>query len=211
MSAGGRMPYCWKCGAELNEEAKFCPNCGTLIAPRMHACERVVSLEIEKAYEELRNLLFRNNCKIITEQHPKSITVEQGSHWGVSPKGVKKVIDFHLLPHDSGTRIVSTSSLSSDWITISVFGYVVGVIFSLIFWWIATDLEVSIMAKRQSFLGWLAEAFGYTGYRQALALVSLLKIISIFLVVVLIISVIIDVYMYARKDSFAEEMLRLLL
>jgi len=30
-AAGGRMPYCWKCGAELKEEAKFCPNCGAPI------------------------------------------------------------------------------------------------------------------------------------------------------------------------------------
>jgi len=25
------MPYCWKCGAELDEDAKFCPTCGTLV------------------------------------------------------------------------------------------------------------------------------------------------------------------------------------
>ena len=27
------MPYCWKCGAELDEDAKFCPTCGTSVAP----------------------------------------------------------------------------------------------------------------------------------------------------------------------------------
>lgn len=29
------MPYCRKCGAELDEEAKFCSSCGTPVAPRV--------------------------------------------------------------------------------------------------------------------------------------------------------------------------------
>ncbi len=31
------MPYCAKCGFELTEEAKFCPRCGTLVAPEQVA------------------------------------------------------------------------------------------------------------------------------------------------------------------------------
>jgi len=27
------MPFCWKCGAKLDEDAKFCPTCGTPVAP----------------------------------------------------------------------------------------------------------------------------------------------------------------------------------
>lgn len=27
------MPFCSKCGAKLDEKAKFCPNCGTPVAP----------------------------------------------------------------------------------------------------------------------------------------------------------------------------------
>jgi predicted nucleic acid-binding Zn ribbon protein len=26
------MPYCWKCGTKLEEDAKFCPNCGAAVA-----------------------------------------------------------------------------------------------------------------------------------------------------------------------------------
>lgn len=172
--------------------------------------ERIASLDVEKAYEELKNLLLKNKCKIIAEEHLKNITAEQGSLWGISPKGVKKKISFSLLPHNSGTRIVSISSLTSDWINISILGYVFAGIFASVSWWSATDLEASIMAERWSFWGRLAEAFGYTGFREALALVSLLKILSVFLVIVLIVSIIIDIYIYAGKDSFAEETLKLL-
>jgi hypothetical protein len=172
--------------------------------------ERVVSLEVQKAYEELRNILLKNNCKIIAEEPSKSITVEHGSLWGVSSKGVKKKISFNLLPHNSGTRIVSISSLTSDWINISIFGYGLIGIFAFIFGWIAIDLEALITARRGSFWGWLAEAFGYTGFQEALVVVNLFKILSIFSVIVLIVSMIIDIYIYARRNSFSEEVLRLL-
>ncbi len=34
------MPYCWKCGAKLNEDARFCPNCGTPVASQVTEPER---------------------------------------------------------------------------------------------------------------------------------------------------------------------------
>ena len=153
--------------------------------------ERVVSLELEKAYEELKKLLLRKECKIIAEEHPKSITVEQGSLWEASPKKVKKIISFRLLSQDSKTRIVSTSSLTSDWINISILGYVLAGILAFIFWW-------------------LAEALRYTGFQQSILVVSLLKILSIGIAVALIVSIIADIYINARKDSFAKQTLRLL-
>ena len=152
--------------------------------------ERIVGLSTKKAFEELRNLLLKSKCKITAEEHPKSITVEQGSLWGVSPKGVKKTVNFHLIPKDSETRIVSTASLTSDWILISVFGYVIIGIFSPLFWLFAIDIESSIF------------------YESSMA--NLFKILSIFLAIVSIIGVVLDVYIYAKRDSFAEETLRLL-
>jgi len=59
--------------------------------------ERITSLTPEKAYEELKNLLFRSNCRIVFEEHLKRIEVEQGSLLGITPRGVKK-ISFTLLP-----------------------------------------------------------------------------------------------------------------
>jgi hypothetical protein len=34
------MPYCWKCGAEIDEDAKFCPTCGIPVAPLVTEPER---------------------------------------------------------------------------------------------------------------------------------------------------------------------------
>lgn len=35
------MPYCWKCGAEVDEDAEFCPACGTPIGPPVTEPERM--------------------------------------------------------------------------------------------------------------------------------------------------------------------------
>ena len=29
------MPYCWKCGAEMKEDARFCPKCGAPVGRRV--------------------------------------------------------------------------------------------------------------------------------------------------------------------------------
>jgi len=76
--------------------------------------ERIISLELQKAYEELKAALLRSGCKIVAKEPQKSITVEQGSLWGMSPKGVKKRITFTLFPYDSKTRVVSITLLASD-------------------------------------------------------------------------------------------------
>jgi len=34
------MPYCWKCGTKLDEEARFCPTCGTPVAPAVTEPEK---------------------------------------------------------------------------------------------------------------------------------------------------------------------------
>lgn len=173
--------------------------------------ERVVSLEIRKAYEELKNILFKNNCKIITEEPPKRIVVEHGSLWGSSPKGAKKRISFNLIPYDSKTRIVSVSSLASDWISTSVFGCVLLIIFIFVFGWMAMVLEARTTAERQSLGGWIAEKLlGYTGFQETLAIANLLRILAIIFFVMLIVDIIIDVYVYARKDLFSKEILELL-
>ena len=176
----------------------------------MALCERIISLEVQKAYEELKAALLRRGCKIVTEEPTKSIIVEQGSLWGMSPKGVKKRVTFSLFPYDSKTRVVSVTSLASDWVATSVFGCILSLLLAFVFYWIATDMEAFIAAKRHSLWGWLAEAFGYSGFQEALAIVGLIKILSIVLLVIAIVSILTDLYIYAKKDSFSEEVVKLL-
>ena len=172
--------------------------------------ERIFSLEPDKTYEELKSILLRNRCKIIAEEQPKYISVKQGSLWGISPKDTKKVVNFHLSAQDSKTRIVSTASLSSDSIILSGFGFVFLGIIALLNWWIAVDLESVIMTQKISFWGGLLEFFDFMGYQEALIFVNNLKILTIVIVFVFIVLAIIDGYVYARKDAFAEEKLGLL-
>jgi hypothetical protein len=73
--------------------------------------EKTVSLEIQKAYEELRKILLRNNCKIISEEPLKSITVEHGYPSSLSPQESWKRVSFYLFPDLAGTRILSSSSI----------------------------------------------------------------------------------------------------
>ena len=170
--------------------------------------ERTVSSNSEKAYEELRKVLLRNKCKIVAEENPNFISVEQGSFWGVTPTGVKKKISFHFFPQESGTRILSNSSLAPDWVYSCVVSYVLLGVFALIFWWGIVDLEASIIAQRWSLWGGLAEFLGYTGFQQAWNVVNLLKIMVISLAVVIVIGVVADIYIYTRKDSFSETLLK---
>ena len=45
---------------------------------------RVVSMDISKAYEELKKLLRENKCRIVEEEPPNKIVVEHGSVFGFS-------------------------------------------------------------------------------------------------------------------------------
>jgi len=31
---GEKLPYCWKCGAEVKEDVNFCPKCGAPVSER---------------------------------------------------------------------------------------------------------------------------------------------------------------------------------
>jgi hypothetical protein len=154
--------------------------------------ERITSLTPEKAYEELKNLLFRNNCRIVFEEYPKRIEVEQGSLLSITPRGVKKRISFTLLPHNSGARIVAISSFTRDWESYSILSYMLCIIIAFLLGWMSIELEV--LAER----GIFAVFYWYC------------RIASILLLIIVVVGIIIDLYLYARRNSFSEEVLRLI-
>ena len=103
--------------------------------------ERNVKLEIHEAYENLKAVLLQKGCKVIAEEPPTFISVRQGSLWGISPRTSKKVVSCRLSPKDSETRIVVSSSLSSDWKKLTIIGSALSIIVASFCWWIAADLE----------------------------------------------------------------------
>jgi len=53
---GERMPYCWKCGTELDEDAKFCPACGTAVVPLTEPEERRMRKERPQVSKEIAKI-----------------------------------------------------------------------------------------------------------------------------------------------------------
>jgi len=98
--------------------------------------ERTVSLDPQKAYEELRNLLLKIGCKIVREDPPRSIEVEHGNVYGYTPKSIEKRITFTLIPYGNTKKIISNTSLTKDHIhanvTLIFYSILVAVIFRLI-------------------------------------------------------------------------------
>ena len=80
--------------------------------------EETVPLKADKAYVELKKLLLKEKCRIVAEENPHRVEVEQGSLWRPSPKGVKKRVNFYLIREEAKgeTRVISRSSLTLDWI-----------------------------------------------------------------------------------------------
>ena len=169
--------------------------------------EKVVGLEIEKVYSGLKDFLLKSDCKIISEEPPIFISVKQGSIWGVSPRSAKKIVSYRLFPLDSGTRIASSSSLTSDWKNLSIIGSVLSVIVTLLCFWIAVDLDAYITTQKPSNWSWLAGAYGYTGFQRALILTNLTKILAVFLAITLALEILVAVYVSVRINAFAEESL----
>jgi hypothetical protein len=171
--------------------------------------ERTVSLEVEKAYAELKAHLLEKNCKITAEEAPAFISVKQGSLWGISPATAKKTVTYRLAPVDSGTRITCSCSLASDWKNLTVIGTALAVVVAALCWWIATDLDAVITTQQSSYWSWLVTVDGgYIDFQTAQMLAGVTRMLAVFLVIIIIVEAVVAVYAYFRINVFAEETLR---
>jgi hypothetical protein len=169
--------------------------------------ERSIRLEIEKGYSELRTILLEKGGRIVSEDPPKHISIQHGSLRGVSPKGAKKVVSFQFFPNKSGTRIISFSSISSDWANLTLWGNIVAGIVAAVFWWIATDMENFVANGISGYWTGLARVFGYPNVQYVFFMINVIKALSIVLVVTIVLEVL-DVFIVKSKiNSFAEETL----
>jgi hypothetical protein len=166
--------------------------------------KRTVSLEIDKAYADLKTVLLEKDCKIISEEPPKQISVKQGSLWGISPKTAKKTIEANFAPVDSGTQVTVSSRLSSDWINLTIVGCALAAVLVCLCLWIAFDLEAFMITQKPSFWSWLATVNGSVDFQVGQALVNLTKALAVFLSVIILLEIVIVVYVHVRIDRFAE-------
>ncbi len=170
--------------------------------------ETVVSVGIEEAYSQLRTLLSQNNCRITAEQAPKNLRIKQGSLWGISPKTAQKTVVFQLSQNGSETQIESNSSLSPDYLKLTVIGCVFAVALALLCAWISLDLAGFAASQKPSFWSWLTEAGGYVDTQGAILLSNLTRVFAVFLAVTLALEAFVVAYVRSKINVFAEEILK---
>jgi hypothetical protein len=170
--------------------------------------ERNVNSEIENAYDNLKAVLLHKGCKVIAEEPPTFISVRQGSLWGISPRTSKKTISYRLSPEDSGTRIIVSSSLSSDWKNLTIIGSALSIIVASLCWWIVADLESYAASQQKSYWSWIITNGNYTNFGLAQAFSDLTRGLAIFLVAIVFLEVVIYVYVKSRMNEFAGETLK---
>jgi hypothetical protein len=165
-------------------------------------------LEIDEAYAQLKALLIKKGCRLAAEEPPRSISVEQGSLWGISPKTAKKVVNCSLSAVPSETRIGACSSLASDWKNLAVIGSFLSVVVISLCWWIASDLAAFIATQKPSYWSWIATtASGFTNFQVAETFAALTRTLAVFLAVILALEIVVFVYASRRVDDFADETL----
>ena len=168
---------------------------------------RNVSTEIERTYSELKGILLEKDCRIISEEPSEHILVSHGSLRGVSPRNAKKVVDYHIYPDNSGSKIVSKSSISSDWVNLTLWGNIAAGFVATVFWWIASDITDLLVTGQSGYWTWLAGAFGYPNVQYAFFMVNMTKVLSIALIIAVLLEIL-DVVIVDRKiNRFAEETL----
>jgi predicted amidophosphoribosyltransferase len=68
------LPYCWKCGAKLNEEDKFCSVCGAAIAK---VTKEEFTVSSDDLIEKVKQLLHEGNVtRIIVKDEKGRVMLE---------------------------------------------------------------------------------------------------------------------------------------
>jgi hypothetical protein len=115
------------------------------------------------------------------------------------------MVDYRIYPHNSGSKIVSFTSVSADWANLTLWGNIAASVLAAIFWWIASDITILLADGKSGYWTWLAEAFGYPDVQYAFFMVNVTKALSVVLVVTILLEIL-DVFIVYRKiNTFAEE------
>jgi hypothetical protein len=169
--------------------------------------KRILKLEIEKAYADVKAYLVLKGCKVVSEDAPKQLLVKQGSLWGILPETAKKTVDFTFVPINSTTQVTASSRISSDWKNITIIGCTIAAVLVGLCLWMSLDLTVFLESGKASFWSWLASVNGNVDVPVAQTFVNLSKSLAVFLSVVIVLEIVVVVYAYRGIDRFAQKTL----
>ena len=169
--------------------------------------ERTVSLEIDKAYADLKAALLEKGFKILSEEQPKKILTRQGSLWGMSPLTAKKIVEVDFAPVNSGTKVTCSSRISSDWKNLTLVGCAVAAILVGLCLWMTFDLSAFLSTGKASFWSWLVTTNGNVDLQAGQGFVNLTKALAFFLSVIILLEIVILFYVHNGINKLAEETL----
>lgn len=170
--------------------------------------ERIAKTDVEQAYADFRQRLLENGCRVISEEAPKRIVVKQGSLWGVSPKTAKKLISLRFSSHKSGTQVLVSSTLASDWKNITLIGSTLSIILIFVCVWIATDLNAFAASGAIGFWSWIAMVDGYVNVQVTQTFAGVTSALAVFLAVIIALEGLIVVYVKRKLDGVVEATLK---
>ena len=153
---------------------------------------------------QLKNILLKNKCKITADKPPEYILVKQGSLNGIIPKSAKKTVKFYLFSEGSGTKITSSTEIASDWTNLTLYGNILAAVLVGMFLWIAVDMQNYLQTAKSGYWGWLARAYGYPDPLDTMFMINVTRTLAIFLAAAIAVEILIAIYVYPRKNAFAE-------
>ncbi|BCU70367.1 hypothetical protein [Stygiolobus caldivivus] len=150
--------------------------------------ERIVNMDINSAYVELKRILLASGYTIKSEDYPKTISAERDT----------MKIMFYLYPQDSRTRIVATPLIYNP--IYPGLALVVLNIFIIAMYFFMKNF-------RETYIGLFGITETYDPFKDILPLV--LDVVYMFIALsVALISY--EIYTYIKRDSLAEEVLKIL-
>ena len=157
--------------------------------------EKISTLQIEEAFSLLERRLLDEGSKTISRNSPSDIRVEHGSDWSFSLKMIKKRVRFYLNQHKEGTRVVAETEypLASEVILVFI---MIGILSGAGLWALSSYWAFSELSPWEQILDPSAGDRALVG--------------AIFLFGLVLIAVLLELVSYAKKDSFAEALLRTL-
>jgi hypothetical protein len=160
-------------------------------------------------FHDLKALLAKNKCRIISEDVPKQIIAIQGSLWGTSAKTAQKKVIFTLTQDHGRTEITSNSRLTSSYINFALVGCIFSVVLLFVLGWIALDLQ-SYATNGLSFWSWLSQTNGQYDPDKAAFLIQMSWILAAFLAFSLAVEAFIILKARSGIEVFAKEVVRTL-